>query len=114
MKLPEPLGPYSHFKIINGMVYTSGQIPTDNTLDIAGQTRQALTNLSNVLEAAGSGLEYVVKTTCFLKSMEQFQSFNEVYAEYFRNKPARSCVEVARLPKDVLVEIEAVAYIPIK
>lgn len=114
MKLPEPLGPYSHFKVFNGMVYTSGQIPADNILDIKEQTRQAIENLSNVLKMAGSGLEYVLKTTCYLKSMDDFGIFNNVYAEYFKNKPARACVEVARLPKDVMVEIETIAYIPEK
>jgi len=114
MKLPEPLGPYSHFKVFNGIVFVSGQIPADNTVDIKEQTRQAIENLSNVLKAAGSGLEHVLKTTCYLKSMDDFGNFNEVYAEYFKNKPARACVEVARLPKDVMVEIEAIAYIPEK
>lgn len=110
--MKEPIGPYSHFKISHGMVYTSGQLPDDNTVDIKTQTIQAINNLSNVLKEAGSNLEYVVKTTCYLKSIEDFTAFNEVYATFFTNKPARSCIQAAKLPKGVLVEIDAIAELP--
>ena len=112
---PAAIGPYSQAITTGGLVYTSGQIPIDPASgsiaanDIAGQARQAIQNLAAVLEAAGSGLDKVVKTTCFLTSMDDFALFNEIYAELFPGKPARSCVEVAKLPKGALVEIEAVA-----
>lgn len=113
---PAALGPYSQAIKVGNMVYCSGQIPIDpatNTIHaetIEDQTRQAISNLSNVLEAAGSSLQNVVKTTVFIKDMNDFAALNGVYAEMFApNKPARSCVEVARLPKDVKVEIEAIA-----
>ena len=112
---PAAIGPYSQAITTGGLVYTSGQIPIDPASgsiaanDIAGQARQAIQNLAAVLEAAGSGLDKVVKTTCFLTSMDDFALFNEIYAELFPGKPARSCVEVSKLPKGALVEIEAVA-----
>ena len=113
---PAALGPYSQAIVANGMVYCSGQIPIDpatNTIHaetIEEQTRQAITNLKNVLEAAGSGLDKVVKTTVFISDMNDFAALNAVYAELFGgSKPARSCVQAARLPKDVKVEIEAIA-----
>lgn len=113
---PAALGPYSQAIKVGDMVYCSGQIPIDpatNTIHavtIEEQTRQAISNLSNVLTAAGSSLQQVVKTTVFIKDMNDFAALNGVYAEMFApNKPARSCVEVARLPKDVKVEIEAIA-----
>jgi 2-iminobutanoate/2-iminopropanoate deaminase len=112
---PAAIGPYAQAIAANGLIYTSGQIPIDpatgaiEASDIAGQARQAIRNLAAVLEAAGSGLNRVVKTTCFLRNMDDFALFNEIYAELFPGKPARSCVEVAKLPKGVLVEIEAVA-----
>ena len=113
---PAALGPYSQAIVANGMVYCSGQIPIDpatNTIHaetIEEQTRQAITNLKNVLEAAGSGLDKVVKTTVFISDMNDFAALNAVYAELFGDsKPARSCVQAARLPKDVKVEIEAIA-----
>ena len=113
---PKALGPYSQAIKAGGFVWCSGQIPIDpavNTVTattIEDQTRQAITNLRNVLEAAGSGLDKVVKTTVFISDMNNFAALNAVYAELFGDaKPARSCVEVARLPKDVMVEIEAVA-----
>ena len=113
---PAALGPYSQAIVANGMVYCSGQIPVDpatNTIlaeTIEEQTRQAITNLKNVLEAAGSGLDKVVKTTVFISDMNDFAALNAVYAELFGDsKPARSCVQAARLPKDVKVEIEAIA-----
>ena len=114
---PATIGPYSQAIVSNGLVYTSGQIPIDPATgsiavnDIAGQARQAIQNLAAVLEAAGSGLDRVVKTTCFLRNMDDFALFNEIYAELFPGKPARSCVEVSNLPKGALVEIEAVAEI---
>ena len=117
---PKALGPYSQAIVANGMVFCAGQIPLDpatgNLVDggIAEQTHQVLKNLRAVLKAAGSDLGQAVKTTVFLKSMDSFAAMNEVYArpEYFgANPPARSTVEVARLPRDVLVEIEVVALV---
>ena len=113
---PAALGPYSQAIVAGGMVYCSGQIPIDPTTNtihaetIEDQTRQAITNLAHVLDAAGSGLDKVVKTTVFISDMNDFAALNAVYAELFGSaKPARSCVQVARLPKDVKVEIEAIA-----
>ena len=115
-KAPAALGPYSQAIRVNGMIYCSGQIPinpatgTIEAQTIEEQTTQAITNLRNVLEKAGSSLAKVVKTTVFIKNMNDFAALNKVYAELFGDtKPARSCVEVARLPKDVLVEIECIA-----
>ena len=113
---PAALGPYSQAIKAGNTVYCSGQIPINpatNTIEavtIEDQTRQAITNLKNVLEKAGSSLANVVKTTVFIKDMNDFAALNGVYAEMFgETKPARSCVEVARLPKDVKVEIECIA-----
>ena len=112
---PAAIGPYSQAITAGGLVYTSGQIPIDpatgaiGETGIEGQARQAIRNLAAVLTAAGSGLDRVVKTTCFLTDIGDFAAFNAVYAELFPGKPARSCVEVSRLPKGALVEIEAVA-----
>ena len=112
---PAAIGPYSQAKVSGGLVFASGQIPIDpatgniEAADIAGQTHRAAQNLAAVLEAAGSGLDKVLKTTCFIADMNDFASFNEVYAQYFPGRPARSCVEVSKLPKGALVEIEAVA-----
>lgn len=114
---PAAIGPYSQGIIVNNMFYSSGQIPltADGTLvtgDIKEQAHQVFQNLQAVLTAAGASFETVVKTTVFIKSMDDFAALNEVYGEYFSiHKPARSCVEVARLPKDVLVEIEVVALV---
>ena len=114
-KAPAAIGPYSQAITTGGLVFTSGQIPIDPASgsiaanDIAGQARQAIQNLAAVLEAAGSGLDKVVKTICFLTDINDFAVFNEIYAELFPGKPARSCVEVSNLPKGALVEIEAVA-----
>ena len=114
-KAPAAIGPYSQAIEVNGMVYTSGVIPVvPATGEIpAGsveQAKQALTNLSNLLEAVGSSMDKVVKTTVFIKEMNDFAAINEVYATFFTDAfPARSCVEVARLPKDVMLEIEAIA-----
>ena len=115
-KAPKALGPYSQALKAGGFVWCSGQIPINpatgaiEAVTIEDQTRQAIENLSNVLAAAGTSLSAVVKTTVFIKDMNDFAALNGVYAEMFGDtKPARSCVEVARLPKDVKVEIEAVA-----
>ena len=115
-KAPKALGPYSQAIRANGMIYCSGQIPIDPAVNavtattIEGQTRQAITNLKHVLEAAGSGLDKVVKTTVFISDMNDFAALNAVYAELFGDtNPARSCVQAARLPKDVKLEIEAIA-----
>ena len=116
---PAAIGPYSQAVAAGGMLYCSGQIPMDpasGTLtggDVAAQTRRVLTNLSAVLEAGGASLSTVVKCTVFLKSMDDFGAMNGVYAEFFGDhRPARAAVEVARLPKDVDVEIDAIAVIP--
>ncbi len=117
-KAPAAIGPYSQAIVVDKMVFTSGMIPIIpetgelETGDVKAQARQAIKNLVTLLEEAGSSAENVVKTTVFIKDMNDFESINEVYSEFFtENFPARSCVEVARLPKDVLVEIEAVALL---
>ncbi|MBY0124465.1 2-iminobutanoate/2-iminopropanoate deaminase [Bacillus sp. S/N-304-OC-R1] len=116
-KAPAAIGPYSQGIIVNNMFYSSGQIPltTEGVMvegDVKVQTHQVFKNLQAVLEEAGASLETVVKATVFIKNMDDFAAINEVYGEYFNShKPARSCVEVARLPKDALVEIEAVALV---
>ncbi len=113
---PQAIGPYNQATEANGFVFVSGQIPLiPETMElieggVEEQTHLVLKNLGAVLEAAGCSYENVVKTTCFLKSMDDFVAMNEVYAQYFKeNQPARAAVEVSRLPKDVLVEIEAIA-----
>ena len=114
---PSPIGPYSQGIVAAGkMVFTAGQVAIDPRTgevvrgDIKAQTRQALSNVKAILEESGATMAQVVKTTVFLKDMGEFAAMNEVYGEYFRtNPPARSTVEVARLPKDVKVEIEAIA-----
>lgn len=114
---PAAIGPYSQGIIVNNMFYSSGQIPltAQGELiegDVREQTHQVFKNLAAVLEAAGASFESVVKATVFIKDMNDFAAINEVYGEYFSShKPARSCVEVARLPKDVLVEIEVIALV---
>ena len=113
-KAPAAIGPYSQAVDLGSLVFTSGQIPVapDGSVsdDVAEQTRQCLENLSAVLEAAGSSMEHVIKTTVFITDMDQFGTINQVYAEFFAQPyPARSCVQVAKLPKGVSVEIEAVA-----
>jgi 2-iminobutanoate/2-iminopropanoate deaminase len=114
-KAPKALGPYSQGYVHNGIFYSAGQIPinpaTDaiEAIDIEGQTEQVCKNLGAVLEAAGSSFEKVLKTTCFLANMDDFVAFNGVYAKYFTSKPARSCVAVKTLPKNVLCEIEVIA-----
>lgn len=113
---PQAIGPYSQAIKANGFVFVSGQIPIDPntqqviTGDVGVQTDRVLRNLSEILEAAGSGLGKVVRTTVFLKNMSEFAAMNEVYAKYFSSAPpARSTIEVVRLPKDVLVEIDVIA-----
>lgn len=114
---PDAIGPYTQAIKAGGFVFTSGQIAivperaTVEATDIKGQTAQVCKNLSAVLEAAGTSLDNVVKTTCFLADMADFAAFNEVYGEYFVSKPARSCVAAKQLPRNVLVEIEVVAQI---
>lgn len=114
---PAAIGPYSQGIVVNNMFYSSGQIPltAEGSLiegDIYDQTHQVFSNLKAVLQAANASLETVVKATVFIKDMNDFAAVNEVYGQYFvEHKPARSCVEVARLPKDVLVEIEVIALV---
>ena len=113
-----PVGPYNQAVVIGNLVYTAGQIPLDKAGNmVAGgvkeQTEQVIANLKAVLEAAGSSLDKVVKATVFMKDLNDFAGMNEVYGKYFKNEtaPARSTIQVARIPKDSLVEIEVVAYI---
>lgn len=114
-KAPAAIGPYCQAMVVNGVLYTSGQIPLDPTSGavveggIKEQTTQVMKNLQAVLEEANSSFENVFKTTCFLSDMANFGAFNEVYAEYFTGNPARSCVAVRELPKGVLVEVEVIA-----
>ncbi|WP_192483712.1 MULTISPECIES: RidA family protein [Cysteiniphilum] len=115
---PQAIGPYVQAVKINGMLYTSGQIAlkANGELvrgDVTLQAMQVMQNLKAVVEAAGSSMGKVIKTTCFIKNMDDFVAFNEVYSSFFRGvtPPARSCVEVARLPKDVLIEVEAIAEV---
>lgn len=114
---PAAIGPYSQAQISGGMVYTSGQIPVDPASGLIpqgaeAQAEQVFKNISNLLSAAGSDISKVVKTTVFIKNMDDFAAINAVYARFFTEPfPARSCVEVARLPKDVLIECETVAEI---
>lgn len=116
-RAPKALGPYSQGYVHNGMFYSAGQIPinpetdTIEATDIQGQTEQVCKNLGAVLEVAGTSFENVIKTTCFLADMDDFAAFNEVYAKYFISKPARSCVAVKTLPKNVLCEIELIAAV---
>ena len=114
---PAAIGPYSQAIVAGGLVFTSGQIPINpatgniEAVTIEEQTEQVCKNLCALLEAAGSSVEKVVKTTCFLADMGDFAAFNGVYAKYFVSKPARSCVAVKTLPKNVLVEVEVIAEI---
>ncbi len=114
---PEAIGPYSQAIIHNGILFTSGQIainPASGAVEaetIEAQTEQVMKNLGALLDEAGTKFEKVIKTTCFLKNMSDFAAFNEIYGAYFTSKPARSCVAVKELPKDVLVEVEVIAAI---
>ena len=114
-KAPAAIGPYSQAIVCGDMVFTSGQIPINPTsgnveaTTIEAQAEQVMQNLGEVLKAAGSSFEKAVKTTCFLANMDDFAAFNGVYAKYFTTKPARSCVAVKTLPKNVLVEVEVIA-----
>ena len=116
-KAPAAIGPYSQAIILNDILFTSGQIPVDPaTGELAGDTiqiqaEQVMKNLDAVLKEAGTSFENAVKTTCFLADMGDFAQFNEIYAKYFVNKPARSCVAVKTLPKNVLCEIEVIAAV---
>ena len=116
-KAPAAIGPYSQAVIYNGILFTSGQIPINpatgniETEGIEAQAEQVMKNLGAVLEAAGSSFEKAIKTTCFLADMGDFAAFNEVYEKYFTSKPARSCVAVKTLPKNVLCEVEVIAAV---
>ena len=115
-KAPAAIGPYNQGYEVNGFVFSSGQIPVNPENGeipegIAAQAEQSCKNVGAILEAAGIGYEKVVKTTCFLADMADFAAFNEVYAKYFTSKPARSCVAVKTLPKNLLCEIELIAVV---
>lgn len=117
-KAPAAIGPYSQAVEVNGLLFTSGMIPINpatNQLvegDITVQAKQAIENLKNLLEASGASCDDVIKTTVFIKNMDDFGTVNEIYKSFFeKDCPARSCVEIARLPKDVLIEIEAIAVV---
>lgn len=116
-KAPAALGPYSQAMITGNLAFTSGQIPLDPATgeivgaDVTQQAEQVMKNLGEVLKEAGTGFEKAVKTTCFLSTMDDFAAFNEVYGKYFTGKPARSCVAVKTLPKNVLCEVEVIAEI---
>ena len=119
-KAPGAIGPYSQAMIAGDLLFTSGQIainPASGAIeaqDIEGQTEQVCKNLAAILEAAGCTMEDVVKTCCFLQNIADFGVFNDIYGKYFTGKPARSCVEIAALPKGALVEVEVIAKIPEK
>ncbi len=116
-KAPSAIGPYSQAIVFGNMLFTSGQIPINpqtgniEATTITEQTEQVMKNLGAVLSAAGSSFEHAIKTTCFLANIGDFAAFNEVYAKYFTEKPARSCVAVKDLPKGALVEVEVIAEI---
>ncbi len=116
-KAPQAIGPYSQAIKAGDFLYASGQIPINpangeiDTKTIADQTERVCKNIGEILKAAGTDFEHVVKTTCFLSEMDDFAAFNAVYKKYFTGKPARSCVAVKELPRDVLCEVEVVAYL---
>lgn len=116
-KAPAAIGPYSQGIIAGDFLYASGQIPINPATGnieaegIEAQAKQAIENAGQILKEAGVSFDAVVKTTCFLDNMDDFAAFNEVYAKYFTEKPARSCVEVSKLPKGVLCEVEVIAYL---
>ena len=117
IKAPQAIGPYSQGIIAGDFLFTSGQIainPKNNEMikgGIKAQTRRVIQNLKAVISAAGGKIENTIKTTVYLKNMDDFQPMNEVYAQFFKNKPARSTVEVAKLPKNALIEIEAIVFL---
>lgn len=118
-KAPAPIGPYSQAVKLGNLVFVAGQGPTDpatrtvTAADVAGQTRQVLLNIKAILTAAGSSLDDVVKTTCYLRDMDDFRAFNEVYAQFFASEPpARTTIQAARLPNDIAVEVDVIAFIP--
>ncbi len=114
-KAPQAIGPYSQAVISGGLIYTSGQIAIDPAAgeviakDIEGQTHQIMKNLGEILKSVGASYDNIIKTTCFLADMGDFAAFNEIYAQYITGKPARSCVAVKTLPKNVLAEVEVIA-----
>ena len=114
---PEAIGPYSQAIVAGNLVFTSGKIPINpatgsiEAVTIEAQTEQVCKNIAAVLQAAGTSIEKVVKTVCFLSNMDDFAAFNAVYSKYFTSKPARSCVAVKTLPKNVLVEVDTIAEI---
>lgn len=114
---PAAIGPYSQAYVAGDFLYTSGQIslnPADGSIvgdNIVDQTEQVIKNIAGILEAAGTDFDHVIKTTCFIADMGDFAAFNEVYAKYFTSKPARSCVAVKTLPKNLLCEVEVIAYL---
>ena len=115
-KAPAAIGPYSQGFIANGLIFTSGQIPVDPSTGkmpegITAQTEQSCKNVGELLKAAGSSFDKVIKTTCFLADIKDFAAFNEVYAKFFTSKPARSCVAVRDIPKGALCEIECIAEV---
>ncbi len=116
-KAPAAIGPYSQAKLVNGMLYVSGQIPVDPATgevtgsDISAQAEQSIKNIGAILAEAGTSFDNVVKTSCFIAEMADFAAFNAVYEKYFTSKPARSCVAVKALPKNVLCEVEAIAEV---
>ena len=116
-KAPAAIGPYSQAVVVNGMVFTSGQIAIDPKVGdivattVEGQTEQVMQNLAAVLEAAGSSFDKATKTTCFLADIADFATFNGIYGKYFSSKPARSCVAAKALPKGALVEVEVIALV---
>ncbi|WP_026654109.1 RidA family protein [Butyrivibrio sp. AE3003] len=116
-KAPAAIGPYSQAIKAGGFLYASGQIPINpvtgqiDTTTIEDQTERVCRNIGEILKAAGTDYEHVIKTTCFLAEMSDFAAFNGVYEKYFTGKPARSCVAVKKLPKDVLCEVEVIAYL---
>lgn len=116
-KAPAAIGPYSQAVLVNGLLYTSGQIPLDPVSGqvveggIKEQTLQVMKNLKAVLDEAGTSFDNVIKTTCFIADMGDFAAFNEIYGEYFTGRPARSCIAVKDLPKGVLVEVELIAIV---
>lgn len=117
-RAPAAIGPYSQGAMAGGLVFVSGQLPADPTTgalekgSVANQTRRAISNVAAILEAAGTDLAHVVKTTCFLADLRDFEEFNSEYARHFTGNPARECVQVAKLPKGATLEVSAIAELP--